>query len=397
MTRSALALLLLAAAAPAAATDAFDPAAAVPCETKRWAKTERLEDADPNLEGDRHSDWTQHHDPEVVAAFGEAKPPSTRFLLHYAEGWDAPSQPVPVLLVHGAGLTANHCFADRPIEQPYPGLAAHLAEHGRAVFAVTFAHGHGDNFRQAEIVADAIARVLQVTGADRVDLVAHSKGGMPCRIYLSNAGPKWATRYRGDVRRYVMLGTPNGGIDVSFAYPNLNYWILENKSSAPLSWTEGLYYGQWVKFGERALTSGCYPGQLQMVARWDQRYGTTRAVGQLDVAATYEGGRGQVCAAIGIDRAIEAGGDAMAKLATKGIDPRVELAVLAGVSPWTMHLIGERRGPSDGLLLVASALDTDPLTRRGAKLLRKDLRSLNHLQLVYDPRANAWVEEVLAQ
>lgn len=368
MTRSALALLLLAAAAPAAATDAFDPAAAVPCETKRWAKTERLEDADPNLEGDRHSDWTQHHDPEVVAAFGEAKPPSTRFLLHYAEGWDAPSQPVPVLLVHGAGLTANHCFADRPIEQPYPGLAAHLAEHGRAVFAVTFAHGHGDNFRQAEIVADAIARVLQVTGADRVDLVAHSKGGMPCRIYLSNAGPKWATRYRGDVRRYVMLGTPNGGIDVSFAYPNLNYWILENKLGPAQ-----LDRGPLLRSVGQVRRAGADVGLLPRPAPDGRPLGPAlrnhRAVGQLDVAATYEGGRGQVCAAIGIDRAIEAGGDAMAKLATKGIDPRVELAVLAGVSPWTMHLIGERRGPSDGLLLVASALDTDPLTRRGAKLL----------------------------
>ena len=49
---------------------------------------------------------------------------------------------------------------------------------------------------------------------------------------------KWATRYREDVRRYVMLGTPNGGIDVSFAYPNLNYYILLNKTPAPLSWTK---------------------------------------------------------------------------------------------------------------------------------------------------------------
>ena len=60
-------------------------------------------------------------------------------------------------------------------------------------------------------------------------------------------------------------------------------------------------------------------------------------------------------------------------------------------------MIGERRGPSDGLLLVASATDTSGLTRRGAKVLRKDLLHLNHLQLVYEPRANAWVLEVLSQ
>jgi len=393
--RAPLALVCWAALAPQArATEAFDPAEAVACETRRWARLERLTDPDPRMEGDRHSAWTRHTDPEVVAAFGDAAPPSTTFLLHYAAGWDAPRRATPVLLVHGAGLSANHCFADRPIEQPHPGLAAHLARAGRAVFAVTFAHGHGDNFRQAEAVADAIARVRRVTGAKQVDLVAHSKGGMACRIYLSDAGPAWATRYRGDVRRYVMLGAPNGGIDVGFAYPNLNYWILENRSSAPLTWTEGLYYGRWVEFGERALTSGCYPGQLQMLAR--QGVGTTAARGQLDVATTYEGGRGQVSVAIGIDRAIEAGGDVMARLARKGIDPRVELAVLAGLSPWTLGLVGERRGPSDGLLLVSSALATEALTRRGARLLRADLRAFNHLQLVYDPRANAWVEEALA-
>jgi pimeloyl-ACP methyl ester carboxylesterase len=390
-------LALTSLGAPASATDAFDPAAATLRQTSRWAKTERLEDPHPKLKGDRHNQWTRHTDPELVAAFGDAAPDSSVFLLHYARGWDAATRPTPVLLVHGAGLTANHCYADRPIQQPYPGLAAHLTQAGRAVFALTFAHGHGDNLKQAELLADAIARVRHVTGAEQVDLVAHSKGGMACRIYLSDAGPAWATRYRGDVRRYVMLGTPNGGIDVSFAYPNLNYWILENKSSAPLSWTEGLYYGKWVEFADRALTSGCYPGQLQMVARWDGRYGHTRAKGQLDVPSTYVGGRGQVSVAIGIDAAIAAGGGLMARLAKKGIHPKVELAVLAGSSPWILHLIGERRGPSDGLLLVESAFATDALTQRGAKLLRKDLRSLNHLQLVYDPRANAWVEEVLAQ
>ncbi len=392
--------LLLAAASPAAATEAFDPAVAAACETTRWARLERLEDPHPEMaRPERHNQWTRHTEPEVVAAFGSATPPPSQVLLHYAAGWDAATVGLPVVLVHGAGLTANHSWADAPIEQPYEGLAARLARAGRAVFAVTFAHSHGDNFRQAEALADAIARVRHVTGAEQVDLVAHSKGGMAARIYLSDAGPAWSTKFRKDVRRYVMLGTPNGGIDVSFAYPNLNYWILENHSSAPLSWTKALYYGRWVELEERAIygPNSCYLGQLQMVARFDQRYGRTRAAGQLDVAATYDGGRGTVSVGFGIERAIADGGRTIERLEQKGVHPSVELAVLAGTSPWTMNLIGERRGPNDGLLLVASALHTAPLVQRGAKLLRADLRHLNHLQLVYDPRANDWVEEVLAQ
>jgi hypothetical protein len=396
VTRLALLSLWLLLPVCAQATESFDPRRAKPCETERWAKLELLEDADEHMVQEPFTDLVAHTDPELVAAFGSKTPPSSQFLLHYAPGWDAPQASTPVLLVHGAGLTSNHCFTDHPIEQPYEGLANRLARAGRATFAITFAHPHGDNFLQAEAVADAIARIKLVTGAKTVDLVAHSKGGMSTRIYLSDAGPDWATAYRGDVRRYVMLGTPNGGIDVSFAYPNLNYWILENTSPAPLSWTRCLYYGVWKDFDTQTIYGdGWFPGQAQMVARWDARYGRTTAKGQFDVDATYEGGRGTVSVSRGIDAAIRDGGHLIEKLQRKGVHPDVELAILAGTSPWIMHMVGERRAPSDGLLLVASAFSTDGLTRRGATLIRKDLRHLNHLQLVYDPRANEWVLEVL--
>lgn len=400
IARAAVAALgLLALAGPAAATDAFDPAAAgVERPTERWARLEMLEDAHEAMVQEEFGPLSAHTDPEVVAGFGDdATPPSSRFLLHYEAGWDEATVETPVLLVHGAGLTANHCFTDRPIEQPYPGLAAKLAASGRAVFAVTFAHMHGDNPLQAEAVADAIARIRHLTGAEQVDLVAHSKGGMACRLYVSDMNPGWGTRYRDDVRRYVMLGAPNGGIDVSFAYPNLNYWILENRSSAPLSWGRCLYYGRWVDYPERRIDSGAFRGQPQMVARWDRRYGRTTAEGQYDVDATYEGGRGTVSVGPGIEAVIARGGNMIAALDRKGVDPDVELALLAGTSPWIMHMVGERRGPSDGLLLVASALADEGLTRRGADVVRKDTLHLNHLQLVYEPRANDWVLEALEQ
>ncbi len=396
-------LALLVGGGVAEGTESFDASKAEARETERWGRLELLEDADEHLIQERFIPLVEHHDPEIKAAFKSGSPSSRFVLLHYAKGWEAalkknPATP-PVILVHGAGMSSNHCFASHPIEQPYEGLAARLIRDGRPAFAVTFSHVHGDNYLQAEQLSNAIARVRHVTGAKQVDLVAHSKGGMAARIYLSSAGPKWTTTFRKDVRRYVMLGTPNGGIDVSFAYPNLNYWILENKSPAPLSWTGGYYYGKWLDWADQNLfgPKSPFPGQAQMVARFDGRYGRTTAAGQLDVETTYEGGRGKVSKGPGIDQAIKDGGNCIAELAKKPIHKSVELAVLAGTGDWIMGMIGERRAPSDGLLLVRSTLDLDPLTKSGAPLIRRSLRRFNHLQLVYDPRANDWVAETLAQ
>lgn len=399
MKRALLSLIFALSASPATATDSFDPSKAEERPSKRWAKLELLKDGHKAMRQERFTKWVEHVDPEIIEAFHSARPSSSLILLHYAKGWDTKTASPPVILVHGAGLTSNDCYADRPIFQSHEGLAARLARAGRSVFAVTFAHGHGDNLLQAEALANAIARVKHVTQHKRVDLVAHSKGGMAARIYLSDSGDRWATKFRKDVRRYVMLGTPNGGIDVGFAYPNLNYWILENKSSAPITFTEALYYGKTMEFADRTVygpDSPC-PGQAQMITRWDTRYGRTRAAGQFDVETTYVGGKGQVSTSLGIEKAIDDGGRLMERLAKKGIHPSVELAILAGTSNWLMGMVGERRGPSDGLLLVASAFLTEPLVKRGAKVLRKDLRQFNHLQLVYEPRANDWVEEALSQ
>lgn len=395
-----LAIVSLAGLSPAWATERFDPSKAEERPTARWERLELLEDTHEELKPEPSIPLVEHHDPEVRAAFKTGSPSSSFVLLHYAKGWkEAKAGLPPVILIHGAGMSSNHCFADHPIEQPYEGLAARLTRAGRPVFALTFSHVHGDNFLQAEQLANVIARVRHVTKAAKVDLVAHSKGGMAARIYLSSAGPKWATKFRQDVRRYVMLGTPNGGIDVSFAYPNLNYWILEHKSPAPLSWTGAYYYGKWIDWTQEHIygPQTPFPGQPQMVARYDERYGKTTAAGQFDVETTYEGGRGAVSASLGIDLVIKQGGDCIARLRKKPIHKSVELAVLAGTHPWIMNLVGERRAPSDGLLLVASALETEPMTKAGAPLIRRSLRRLNHLQLVYDPRANDWVEETLAQ
>jgi hypothetical protein len=69
--------------------------------------------------------------------------------------------------------------------------------------------------------------------------------------------------------------------------------------------------------------------------------------------------------------------------------------MLAGSKTAVMGFTGERRGPSDGLLLVRSALATDGLTKAGAKVLRRDTLHLSHIELIYAEPALKWIEEAL--
>ncbi len=250
---------------------------------------------------------------------------------------------------------------------------------------------------QTEQVANAIARVRAVTGAPQVDLVAHSKGGVPARIYCSSLRKPGMTAFRGDVRRLALVGCANEGIDVAFAYPNLNYWVIMNKASSPLVWTDALVYGVWTDLRARSLyaSGGCFPGQSQVLRRWDSVYGLYESDEQFDVVTTYNGGHGKVSNSLGIDHAIKEGGDLIARLDKAGVDKRVSVVLLAGSKPAVMGFTGERRGPSDGLLLVRSALATDGITRAGAKVLRRDVLHLNHIELIYAEPAMRWIEEAL--
>ena len=56
----------------------------------------------------------------------------------------------PILFVPGAGDNASRGFIT---------MATHMDELNRPVYALTFAHPHGDVFMQAELVANAIARI----------------------------------------------------------------------------------------------------------------------------------------------------------------------------------------------------------------------------------------------
>ncbi|MDG4795719.1 alpha/beta fold hydrolase [Micromonospora sp. WMMD1082] len=119
----------------------------------------------------------------------------------------------PVVLVHGLNSTATKWAA-------YLGPEGFLAKVGRRGFAVgdgqtpgvlrtgSYTEPFGGTNTIAEnaaILRDYIAGVRRMTGAARVDIVAHSMGGLISRYYIDRLMDE------RDVDRLVMLGTPNGG------------------------------------------------------------------------------------------------------------------------------------------------------------------------------------------
>ena len=88
-------------------------------------------------------------------------------------------------------------------------LAAALHRAGRAVPIVRLAgDGTGDLNVQAGLVQDAVRRAV-AGGADSVDLVGYSAGGVTVRL--------WAKQYDGGsvARRIVTLGSPHHGTDLA--------------------------------------------------------------------------------------------------------------------------------------------------------------------------------------
>lgn len=287
----------------------------------------------------------------IADCFGDPTPHSGLFVLHHlAPPPGAPPRARPVLLVPGAGDNAIRSYT-------FMALALRLA--GFQTYAITFAHRHGDNFLQAEQVANAIALITARHPRVKVDVVAHSKGGMPARIYASNhPGAIWpeahaayaaqGTRYRDDIGRLFFFGAPLGGLDTSFRWPSANFFpVYGTPLDSPVSWTD-FYPGGNVFLGidlePNSLYGGAesnFPGQAQMLWPWDDVYplpGSNPTLGvyaavQQDWFTTYHGGFGFVSYSHGIDDAIEGSGDVIGAVQATGVDRDIELYLVAGGNP----------------------------------------------------------------
>lgn len=105
----------------------------------------------------------------------------------------------PILLLHGMG------FHDRLPIHSYWGRIPHvLRKHGASVYFGD-QDGNATTMSNARWLAKVIRRILEETGAEKINIIAHSKGGLEARYLVSSMG-------LGDVIASVTtIATPHNG------------------------------------------------------------------------------------------------------------------------------------------------------------------------------------------
>jgi triacylglycerol lipase len=110
------------------------------------------------------------------------------------------SDPGPVLVVPGYG-------GDTEALEP---LVAELRREGREPFVLEPTEGGtGDLREQARALASLADRAMERSGADSVDVVGYSAGGVVARLYVRDEGGASV------VRRVLTLGSPHHGAEVA--------------------------------------------------------------------------------------------------------------------------------------------------------------------------------------
>lgn len=108
------------------------------------------------------------------------------------------STALPVLLIHGH-------MEDATVWNKWVDL---LKKDGiSAAYPITFKQSDdecGSAAEHAKELSNIIGQIKKETGQNKVNIVAHSKGGLDARVYLANNTTK-------DVANLVMIGTPNAG------------------------------------------------------------------------------------------------------------------------------------------------------------------------------------------
>lgn len=136
-------------------------------------------------------------------------------------------KPRPVVMVHGF-------ISNWETWKPYLGAEGYLAPLNIPGFAVGDGQvegvlNTGDMLnpsgrtntigQNAEVLAQYIANVKQKTGAEMVDLVGHSMGGMISRYYIDRV------MQERDVAQLIMLGSPMGGSDCAVLPAALGFFL----------------------------------------------------------------------------------------------------------------------------------------------------------------------------
>jgi len=111
---------------------------------------------------------------------------------------------LPVVLVHGW----HSAESDHLDDSEFHYFRQYLERDGFRVFYATGISPYKTLHQNAEALRDVIAEVKTQTGASQVDVIAFSMGGLNARAYLES------TLYQNDVRRVIILGTPQAGVQM---------------------------------------------------------------------------------------------------------------------------------------------------------------------------------------
>ncbi|WP_067538328.1 esterase/lipase family protein [Nocardia crassostreae] len=145
------------------------------------------------------------------------------------------AHPRPVVLVHGTWANA---FA------AYSSMSPQLARAGYCVFTFNFGRPNvpgpgldailpgatGDIGESTKQVVAFVDKVLAVTGADQVDMVAHSQGGLEARSYLKfEGGANPDDPARNKVKHLITFGATNHGTSLD----SIGTLILAIQSQLP--------------------------------------------------------------------------------------------------------------------------------------------------------------------
>jgi pimeloyl-ACP methyl ester carboxylesterase len=105
--------------------------------------------------------------------------------------------PLPVLLIHG--------YYEGP--EVWETWLNELQDDGITAEAVEFEFDDqcGTSASHAQELVDIVNRFKDDTQADKINIVAHSKGGLDARLYLAN------DLTNTDIANLIMIGTPNHG------------------------------------------------------------------------------------------------------------------------------------------------------------------------------------------
>jgi len=358
----------------------------------QWKKTKLIEVHNPYILQRPFHPRTAYRRAEVVKAFGTGTPHSRKVLLHHYFPPEGETEAAPVLLVPGANKDAFF-FLDPDEDGRNRSLPEFLRRSGRQVYALTFAHNQDDNWWCCAAINEVLKVLTEEHPDRRFDVLGHSKGGVSVRLAATDWRPDPSCReYLGHrIRRIVLVGAPNLGVDYFFRYPALNPHLLgtsdEPSLNWPVSWSHVRADKGWVNMTELGYTGPCYPGQGQMLWSFLEDYPLPGL--HPEERVTYFGGESDSVRAIGLRRTTKECGSLIPEFLKR--PPNVSVALIGGSSPTIPLFANDLTGPGDGIVYLKSALHC-PDT---AKVTSLDAVPVHHKALIAEPEAQGAILQAL--